>query len=187
VLIDIFDYQDVLVLRFPADLSVWSVADAVDKECRDAADFFRPDGVVIDLTGTAAGKFLVTSAYHLVVLGKKWGFRVATAGRKNEIEAMLKRIQILQYTAGCYDTVEEAIPARFEDDNARVVISPIRQMDAVYGRAPPSNTEGGAAASDAPSHAIPCCHQRLGTPFQLPRRVLPSRQADFHRSVNGRS
>jgi hypothetical protein len=111
VLVDIFDYQDVLVLRFPADLPIWSVADAVDRECRDAADFFRPEGVVIDLTGTAAGKFLVTTAYHLIVLGKKWGFRVAVAGKKNEMGAMLGRIQLLQHTAGCYDTIEEAMDA----------------------------------------------------------------------------
>jgi hypothetical protein len=111
MLIDIFDYQDVLVLRFPADLSVWSVADAVEKECRDAVDFFRPEGVVIDLTGTGAGKFNWTAAYHLTVLGKKWNFKVAVAGRKSEVEAMLWRLQILQHTAGCYDTAQEAMDA----------------------------------------------------------------------------
>jgi hypothetical protein len=111
VLIDIFDYQDVVVLRFPPDVPCREVSAKLAEECGDAASFFRPNGIAVDLTGTAVSHFLFMSIYFLTSLGRKWGYRVALAGKKAEMETLLTTMQILQHTAGCYDTVEEAIDA----------------------------------------------------------------------------
>jgi hypothetical protein len=111
VLVDIFDYQDVLVLRFPADVPSREASQKLAKECADAAGFFEPAGVVVDLTGTAASNLLFMPVYFLVSLGRKGGYRVALAGKKAEMETLLTTMQVLQHVVGCYDTVEEAMDA----------------------------------------------------------------------------
>jgi hypothetical protein len=109
VLIDIFDYQDVVVLKFPPDVPSREISAKLAEECGDAASFFRPSGIAVDLTGTAVSNLLFMSIYFLTSLGRKWGYRVALAGKKAEMETLLTTMQIFQYTAGCYDTVQEAI------------------------------------------------------------------------------
>jgi hypothetical protein len=114
VLVEILDYQDVLVLGFPATgAGSRAVSDKLVEECRDAVSFFRPSaGVVMDLTHTATmNNFLIATVVHLVGIGTKLGYKVASAGMKNEVEAMLTQIKFLPNTAGCYDSVVEAVGA----------------------------------------------------------------------------
>ena len=109
MLIDIFDYQDVLVLRFPAEVASREISTKLGAECGDAMSFFEPAGVVVDLTRTTINRLLFVAVFFLTSLSRKWGCRLAFAGKKNEMETLLGSFQMLNYTVGCFDTVQEAI------------------------------------------------------------------------------
>jgi hypothetical protein len=109
VLIDINDDRDVLVLAFPAKgATSRDVAEVIVAECLEAASFFEPAGVVVDLTRAAFTPYTVGAIVQLVVGGKRRGFRVAISGPE-KLRGFLAGCKLTQYLAGVFDTTEEAV------------------------------------------------------------------------------